>query len=473
MRPHLTRREFGLASAAVAAGALLEACGSKETPSASETVGPITGDAASSVVPWAASGKAPSTTITVYYFSGPEFDSIQELAPEFTDLTKGKIKVKMVSIPINQNLAATINQIKSNSSADLVDAGSQQAADVNPYLLPLKSMMADPGLFNADVYKMDDFPRAVQTVASDPDKGLMSLTIGSDVQMLYYRKDLLAKWGITVPAPPAAWTWQQLEAALVTVKAKIAAEKLSMSPIAVSGSQDAGGSMFALTSMWGWGGDPFKDGKPNFTDPKAVEGLSHWSGLLNTLKVASPGSPTYAYNELLAALQQGKTAMAVEWNAAASTLADRKLSPVSAGKLGYALLPYSEGLPATTPRVFPTTHTLGVSAKSKNPREAFEFAAWYTSQATARKMVAAGHGSSGRISVLTDPAIVAKMPSLDTVGESVKLYHPIPNIPSFGDLLQNVMAPPVNAMFTGQDTPEQTAKALDTGMQRLISKASK
>ena len=473
MRPNPTRRAFGLGSAAVAAGALLSACGKSGGSSAGATVGPITGAAASSVVPWAASGKAPATTVTVYYFSGPEFDSIQELAPEFTDLTQGKIKIKMVSIPINQNLAATINQIKSNSSADLVDAGSQQAADVNPYLVPLKSMMADPGLFNPSVYNLDDFPQAVQTVSSDPTKGLMSLTIGSDVQMLYYRKDLLSKWGITVPAPPAAWTWQEFEAALEKVKGRVAAEKLSMSPIAVSGSQDAGGSMFALTAMWSWGGDPFKDSKPNFTDPKAVTGLSHWGGLLNTLHVASPGSPTYAYNELLAALQQGKTVMAVEWNAAASTLADPTMSPISAGKLGYALLPYAQGLPASTPRVFPTTHTLGVSAKSKNPREAFEFAAWYTSQATARKMVAAGHGSSGRISVLTDPAIVAKLPSLETVGESVKLYHTIPNIPAFGDLLQNVMAPPVNAMFTGQDTPAQTAKALNTGMQALINKASK
>jgi len=450
----------------------LTAC-SKGSSGDNQRVGKISGAAASSVVPWAASGKAPTSTVTVCYFSGPEFDSIQHYAPKFTALTGGKIKVKMVSIPINQALPATINQIKASSTCDLVDAGAQSHADIDPYLVPLKSMMDDPGLFNPAVYNLDDFPRGVRDLVSMKDKGLMSFTLGADVQLVYYRKDLLAKWGIAVPAPPNAWTWQQFESTLQTIQTKVAAEHLSMSPLAISGTQDAGASMFALTAMWGFGADPLKDKATHFTDAKSVEGLSHWSGLLTNLKVASPGSPTYAYNELLAALQQSKTVMAVEWNAAASTLADPKQSPQSAGKLGYALLPYDKGVPATTPRVFPTTHTLGISAQSKHQREAFEFATWYTSPDVAKQMVAEGRGSSGRTSVLTDPSIVAKQPSLAAVAAATKIYHNLPDIPSFGELLANVIAPPVNAMFTVQKTPQQAAQAMQTGTKNLLKKAGK
>lgn len=421
----------------------------------------------------AASGKAPDATVTVCQFAGPEYDAIQKFGTQFTAMTGGKIKIKMVSIPINQNLPVTINQIRTSSTCDLVDAGAQQAADLNPYLVPLSTFMNDSTLFNANAYNLDDFPKAVQTVSSDATKGLMSLTYGSDVQMLYYRKDLMAQWGITVPQPPAAWTWEQFETALQTAQTKIKAANLQMSPIAISGTQDAASAMFATTAMWGFGGSPFNGNDPNFTDAKAVQGLTHWNGLLNTLKVASPGSPTYAYNELLTSLQQGKSAMAVEWNAAASTLADPKQSPISAGKLGYAILPYAQGLPATTARIFPTTHSLGISAKSQNQKAAFEFAAWYTSPETAKEMVSAGMGSSGRFSVLTDPTIVAKQPVLAVVGASVQLYHALPAVPSFGDLLLNVMAPQVNAMFTGQKSAQQAAKDMQSGAQNLLQKSGK
>lgn len=421
----------------------------------------------------AASGNAPDATVTVCQFAGPEYDAIQKFGTQFTAMTGGKIKIKMVSIPINQNLPVTINQIRTSSTCDLVDAGAQQAADLNPYLVPLSTFMNDSTLFNAKAYNLDDFPKAVQTVSSDATKGLMSLTYGSDVQMLYYRKDLMAQWGITVPQPPAAWTWEQFETALQTAQTKIKAANLQMSPIAISGTQDAASAMFATTAMWGFGGSPFNGNDPNFTDAKAVQGLTHWNGLLNTLKVASPGSPTYAYNELLTSLQQGKSAMAVEWNAAASTLADPKQSPISAGKLGYAILPYAQGLPATTARIFPTTHSLGISAKSQNQKAAFEFAAWYTSPETAKEMVSAGMGSSGRFSVLTDPTIVAKQPVLAVVGASVQLYHALPAVPSFGDLLLNVMAPQVNAMFTGQKSAQQAATDMQSGAQNLLQKSGK
>ncbi|QNK81968.1 ABC transporter substrate-binding protein [Nakamurella sp. PAMC28650] len=216
----------GSSSASTGAGAMSSApmstsVGASAGASASAGAG---GDgSAGAVVPMAASGQAPDATVTVCQFAGPEYDAIQHFGTQFTAMTGGKIKIKMVSIPINQNLPVTINQIRTSSTCDLVDAGAQQAADLNPYLVPLSTFMNDSTLFNATAYHLDDFPKAVQTVSSDAKRGLMSLTYGSDVQMLYYRKDLMAQWGITVPSPPAAWTWEQFEAALQTVQTKIKA----------------------------------------------------------------------------------------------------------------------------------------------------------------------------------------------------------------------------------------------------------
>jgi multiple sugar transport system substrate-binding protein len=467
-----TVRALQVVAGAAAAAMLIAACGSSSKPNAQQsTIGPITGTAASSVVPWAASGQATDTTVTVCFFSGPEFDTIQKHGTDFTALTGGKIKIKMVSIPIAQALPVTINQLKTSSECDLVDGASEHATDLNPYLLPLGSMMSNPALLNSSVYNLSDFPKGVLDVATSSN-GLMSLPFSADVQMIFYRADLMSQWGITVPKPPESWTWQQFEAALQTMQAKIKENNLDMSPIAITGSQDASASMFSLTSMWAFGGNPFNGDQPNFTDQKAVEGLSRWSGLLNTLKLASPGSPTYAYNELLTALQQGKVPMIAEWNAAVTDLNDPTKSPITAGKLGFALLPYDESLPANTPRVFPTTHTLGISAKSAHPREAFEFAAWYTSPEVALQL-ASERSSGARTSALTDPATLAKNPALGTVAAAGALYHQLPNIPSFGDLLNNVIAPSVNSLFTGQKTPDQAAADMQSGAETLLKKAGK
>jgi multiple sugar transport system substrate-binding protein len=466
-----TVRVLQVVAGTAVAAMLLTACGGSSKAPESTAIGPITGTAASSVVPWAASGQAADTTVTVCFFSGPEFDTIQKHAPDFTALSGGKIKIQMVSIPIAQALPVTINQLSTSSSCDLVDGASEHATDLNPYLLPIDSMVADQTLLNPSVYNMSDFPKGVLDVASSS-HGLMSLPFSADVQMIFYRTDLMDEWGITVPKPPASWTWQQFEAALQTMQKKITANNLDMSPIAMPGARDGSAAMFALTAMWGAGGDPFANDQPNFTDPKGVEGLSRWSGLLNTLKVASPGTPTYGYNELLTALQQGKVPMIAEWNAAVTDLNDPTKSPITAGKLGFALLPYDESLPATTPRIFPTTHTLGINAKSVHPKEAFEFAAWYTSPEIALQI--AGERSSGaRTSVLTDPSILAKNPALATVAASGALYHALPNIPSFGDLLTNVIAPSVNSVFTGQETPDQASTEMQSGAEALLQKAGK
>ena len=150
-----TVRAIQVVAGATVAAMLIAGCGSSSKPAAdSNTIGPITGSAASSVVPWAASGQAADTTVTVCFFSGPEFDTIQKHAPDFTALTGGKIKVKMVSIPIAQALPVTINQLSTSSDCDLVDGASEHATDLNPYLLPLTSMMADPALLKAHADKI-------------------------------------------------------------------------------------------------------------------------------------------------------------------------------------------------------------------------------------------------------------------------------------------------------------------------------
>jgi multiple sugar transport system substrate-binding protein len=461
----------------VAAAAAVAGCGggSSDDSGSAESVGKITGPAASEVAPWAASGKAPKTTITVCFFGGPELATMRELGTQFLPYTKNKISLNYVEFPSAQFLEGTLTQLRSKSSkCDLVDDSSSTRSLVEPYLEPLEPFMKQPGLFNAEAYDLNDFPKSILDLAKTTGKGLMSLPLATDAQLLYYRKDLMKKWGIDVPVPPKAWTWDQLYDAVRTIQSKLKAEgNTKMWPIAISGIKTLEGGIFSLLGMWSTGGDPFASKDPNFRDPKVLAGLKRWTGLSTDLKATSPGTPNYAYSELLTALQQEKTAMAVEWNAAAGTLEDPKQAPKTAGKLGYALFPYEASAGADQPRIFPTTHTLGINKASKHKKEAFSFAVWYTSKEMARKYVGDSSGSSGRNSVLTDPEIVKKRPELSTLGYSLQISHGLPNLPSLADLLGNVVSPQVNAVFVGSKSAEDAIAGMQTGSENMLKKSGR
>ena len=88
--------------------------------------------------------------------------------------------------------------------------------------------------------------------------------------------------------------------------------------------------------------------------------------------------------------------MAFQWNAAAPTFLDASKSPETAGKIGFSMLPYFKDKGSKVNRFNPRRTRVGVSAYSKNQKEAFAYCAWFTSQEIARDYVTNGGGSSGR-----------------------------------------------------------------------------
>ena len=229
------RMHFFTITAAALALVAAAGCTSSSKPDVAP-VGEVTGPAATTVAPWAASGTAPNSTVTICMFAGPELESVRKLSPQFTDFTQGKIDVKFVAIPTQSSNQGTLQQLRSGSSTcDIVDQSTTNAGLINQYLEPLEPYMKQPSLFNPAAYNLEDFPAGLRDLASTKD-GLVSLPYGSDTPLLMYRKDLMEKWGITVPTPPEAWTWTQLYDAVRTIQTKL----------------DAGGRGRSAVSDRGW-----------------------------------------------------------------------------------------------------------------------------------------------------------------------------------------------------------------------------
>jgi len=448
---------------------VLAMTGCSSTPSGGQTPVPtITGAAAETVAPWAASGTAPDTTITICLFAGPEFDSMKNLSPQFTDFTQGTIKVEFVPIPTSSSNQGTLSQLKSGASTcDLVDQSSTNAGLINQYLEPLQPFMDQASLFNPAAYNLEDFPAALLALSTTAD-GLVSLPYGSDTPLLMYRKDLMDKWGITVPVPPAAWSWDELNAAIAEIKPQLAAENMEF-PIAIGGASSVSGAIFALQAMWSAGGDPLSGPTSfAFTDPKVAEGLQNSVSLV-TDGNASPGSATYDYAELQQALIEGRVPMAIEWNAAAADLGDPAKSPLTAGNMAYAMVPYA-GAPDQA-RAFLSTHTLAMNRNSVNKDAAFEFIAWYTSADVARIYVESGAGSSGRTSLLTDASFAEKQPVLSALGYSLAVAHALPDSPYLPSILTDVIGPSSNAAYAGTSDVSAAVAAMQVAGEALIQKA--
>ena len=461
-------RRRAVVASATAAMLVLTACG--HSSSKSSVPKTITGAAASSVVPWAASGKEAASSITICEFAGPELDSLRKLAPQFTKLSGGKISVKFVPIPTESSNQGTLDQLRSKSSScDLVDQSSTNAGLINQYLEPLTSYMKQPSLLNSSVYNLNDFSAGLRAL-STYNGALVSLPYGSDSPLLMYRADLMKQWGITVPVAPKAWSWTDLLTAIKTIQPKLKAAGMQF-PIAVGGVNSISGAIFALQAMWSFGGNPLLGTtKFNFTDPSTVKGLASSVALVHTLHAASPGTSTYDYTELQQALESGRVPMAIEWNAAAADLDNPKVSPKTAGKMGYAMVPYGTTNP-NQPRTFLSTHALAMNKSSKNKDAAFEFMAWYTSSGPAKQYVASGADSSGRTSLLTNAAFAQSQPQLKPLGFSLAVAHSLPAGPYLPDVLTSVIGPNSNAAYAGTASAASAVGKMQTAAESLVKKA--
>ena len=87
--------------------------------------------------------------------------------------------------------------------------------------------------------------------------------------------------------------------------------------------------------------------------------------------VVSPGVVGYEYAEVLTAYQQGKAVMALEWNAAAPTILDKKKSADRPPPPPSRSTPTTTAAGQTQNRIYPSVWAQGVSAYSKKQEAAF------------------------------------------------------------------------------------------------------
>jgi sorbitol/mannitol transport system substrate-binding protein len=273
-------------------------------------------------------GGGGSKSINVLMVGNPQMVDIQKLtADSFTKDTG--IKVNYTVLPENE--------LRDKVTQDVATgAGQYDVATVGAYEVPIwakNGWLKDTGGYADDdsAYDKADLLGPIVKSLSGEDGKLYGLPFYGESSFLMYRKDILKKKGITMPAAP---TWQDV----ADIAAKVDGAEPGMKGICLRG-LPGWGQMFApLTTVVNtFGGTWFtKDWQAQVDSPEFKQAVNFYVDLIK--KHGEPGASQAGFTECLNAVSQSKVAMWYDATSAAGSLEDPSVSKVS-GKMGYAPAP--------------------------------------------------------------------------------------------------------------------------------------
>jgi sorbitol/mannitol transport system substrate-binding protein len=312
-----------------------------------------------------ASSNSNSGTVTVAVVSNPLITG--QMIPLTTSNFEKKypgIKVKFATYTEGDLRAAIEKDVSTHSNAFNVIM-------IGPYETPLfakdgwldnlsKQFIASDPSYDAS----DLLPPVAKSLSYNGD--LYAVPFYGESSMLYYRKDLLAKAGITMPAHP---TWAQVAsyAAKLNQPGKVAG-------ICLRGLAGWGDNMASLDTVVNtFGGEWFnKNWQPQLTSPAFEAATNFYVNLVR--KDGEAGASNDSFNQLLTLYGQSKCAMWYDSTVAATSIATTY--PSIFANTAYAFAPVDK----TTSSGWLWSWSLGIPQGTADQGAAWKFVSWATSK---------------------------------------------------------------------------------------------
>ena len=273
---------------------------------------------------FALSGRAQAETLTIASVNSPDILRMQTLSGDFKR-THPDIDLQFVTYEeaiLRQKLTTDIST--NSGQFDVLMIGTYEVPiwAKQGWLAPLDDL--GPGYDEADL-----LPPIRNGLSLDGK--LYASPFYGESSMLFYRKDLFAKAGLSMPAQP---TWD-----FVTEAAhKLTDRAAQVYGACLRGKPGWGDNMaFIVPIVNAYGGRIFDEAwKPQFDQPEWKHGVSMYVKLLQDS--GPPGAASNSFNENLSLFSSGHCGMWVDATVAAGTLNDPKQSAV-ADRVGFAPAP--------------------------------------------------------------------------------------------------------------------------------------
>ena len=443
-----------LTSLVAAAALIVTACGNAGTPATSS------GASGSPVAPSAGQESGPPTAFDWKQFEGTEIRIVatqnpwqaafEPLVPEFEELTG--ITVNFESLPEEQfrqrvqvELTARSTDIDGFMSAVLQDGPRFTRAgwyeDLTPY--PANTAITSPD------YGFDNLGAGL-IEGHTIDGTLIGIPVLTDVEMIYYRKDMLEAAGVAVPT-----TIEEFEAALPTIEASAG--------VKAWGSRGKGAAAVTQLStfLYNFGADWTDDtGHAGFNNPEGIAAFDFYGR--NLREHGPAGVAASSWEELMPLFQQRQLAM---WNDSSSFLGSvtDPEDALDVENIGFARMPAG---PAGEHNAF-FPWALSMSSQSEKKDATWYFIQWATSAEIVEKLQAEGVAGAR-----TDTAFPDSVPSewvdvfqydLEIARPKLPLVVPVPEV-------RDAIGAAIVASIGGEDVAAAVAEAA-TAFDRAVDAA--
>lgn len=294
---------------------------------------------------------------------------MEKLTPQFTKQTG--IKVNYVTLPENELRSKVTQDVATGAGKfDIVTVGQYDVPiwAKDKWLLPLTPMFNNMSSSAQQQYDLQDVLKPVRDGLSYNNQ-LYATPFYAESSMIYYRKDLFKKAGLTMPAHP---TWDQI----ASFAQKLNDPSKGVSGILLRGLPGWGENMAAMDTVINtFGGEWYNNNwQAQLNSPASTKAIKFYVNLLK--KYGEPGATSSGFTELETDMANGKGAMWYDSTVAAGYLSDPKNSKISS-EIGFAPAPV-EVTPNGSNWLF--AWSLGIESSSKHQQAAFKFLTWATSK---------------------------------------------------------------------------------------------
>ncbi|MCM2291029.1 ABC transporter substrate-binding protein [Allorhizobium sp. BGMRC 0089] len=283
---------------------------------------------------------------------------------------------------------------------------------------------------------------------------VVALPAFADAMFLYYRKDLLDKYGLKPPK-----TWDELKAEAKTI---MAGEKdPELQGLSFQGKAIEGAVCTFLLPYWSEGKNLIQNGKLTYDQTAATKSLELWKSFV-TDGVAKKNIAEVATDDTRKEFQAGHVIFAVNW----SYVWSQTQGPGSAvvGKVSVATLPAVEG---GKPASCLGGWEWGVSAYSTHKDEAKKLVEFLSAHDQSKYMAVHASLLPTYADLYKDPEVLKAAPWFADALSVVETARARPVTPRYNEVSE-VIRTTVNGVLAGVMSPKDGAAQIGARLRRII-----